>query len=131
MRNYRRMLSPHLSVVVNTPYALVDVTVCNFLRMCLVGMKRLYPRWYEKNLALDLDSDSVFVLITIVVPFSFRSCSWFLSLPAFGTNPDFVLCPIFASVSDSALSSPSGSTLESRTGRRAGLKSVLIQNFFS
>ncbi|GBP90703.1 hypothetical protein EVAR_67012_1 [Eumeta japonica] len=30
---------PHLSVVSNTPYALVDVTVRIFLRMCLVGMK--------------------------------------------------------------------------------------------
>ncbi|GBO98910.1 hypothetical protein EVAR_320_1 [Eumeta japonica] len=26
----------------NTPYTLVDVTVGNFLRMCLVGMKRTY-----------------------------------------------------------------------------------------
>ncbi|GBP47849.1 hypothetical protein EVAR_43540_1 [Eumeta japonica] len=28
-------LGPHLSVVFNTPFALVDVTVYNFLRMCL------------------------------------------------------------------------------------------------
>ncbi|GBP41375.1 hypothetical protein EVAR_84719_1 [Eumeta japonica] len=32
-------LCPHLSVVFSTPYALVDVTVYIFLRMCIVGMK--------------------------------------------------------------------------------------------
>ncbi|GBP74936.1 hypothetical protein EVAR_54258_1 [Eumeta japonica] len=34
------MTAFHVRVVFNTPYTLVDVTVCNFLRMCLVGMKR-------------------------------------------------------------------------------------------
>ncbi|GBP46367.1 hypothetical protein EVAR_36346_1 [Eumeta japonica] len=32
-----RRLGPHLSVVFNTPYALLGVTVCIFLRMCLSG----------------------------------------------------------------------------------------------
>ncbi|GBP98315.1 hypothetical protein EVAR_62638_1 [Eumeta japonica] len=32
------------SVVFNTPYTLVDVTVGNFLRMCLVGMKPFTAR---------------------------------------------------------------------------------------
>ncbi|GBP17123.1 Protein outspread [Eumeta japonica] len=32
-------LCPHLSVVYNTQYALVDVAVCIFLSICLVGMK--------------------------------------------------------------------------------------------
>ncbi|GBP51964.1 hypothetical protein EVAR_80059_1 [Eumeta japonica] len=36
--NGQRRLGPHMSVVFNTPYALVDVTVCIFLRMYLVGM---------------------------------------------------------------------------------------------
>ncbi|GBP36327.1 Mariner Mos1 transposase [Eumeta japonica] len=39
---FRRKLSPHLSVVFNTPNPLVDVTVYIFLRMCLFGMKRIH-----------------------------------------------------------------------------------------
>ncbi|GBP19227.1 hypothetical protein EVAR_11550_1 [Eumeta japonica] len=44
------MLDPHLSVVFNTPYELVDVTVCILLTTCLVGMKRRnYFRRHEER----------------------------------------------------------------------------------
>ncbi|GBP59766.1 hypothetical protein EVAR_44328_1 [Eumeta japonica] len=42
-----RRLGAQLSVVFNTPYALVDVTVCIFLRMCLAA-------WHESTMEGDL-----------------------------------------------------------------------------